>query len=238
MALSTDLLELVKALERAELNVVYLVDHLDDITKDDPPHATAEEQREAEDTMLKVRDIAKMVVDAKQEPTFTIPSATVEWVHSIIPDQCLDEHFTIEALARIVGVTERWKQLANLGFARPPATKTAGYVRQAVGCYLYGMYDASAVLCRAVLEFALREAFERKRPGVGQAADVNLDQLIAFSANAMIITRALEAKAQAIRKRGNGAIHAASCRPEEVLTQLLETRAILAHLYGEAIEQT
>jgi hypothetical protein len=235
MALSADLLELVKALDRADLNVRYLIGHLDDVIDLDPPYETHAEQREAEDTTIEIRQLAELVVQAKREATFRIAPSTIEMLREIVAERHLDEYFTIQALTTIPGVTTRWKKLADLGFAKSPGDRVARYIRQAVSCYLYGMYDAAAALCRTVLEFSLRE---RLGPVGALAAEVRseLGRLIDFCAASKVITAEVQQKAHRIRKRGNGAIHSESCDEPRALTQLLETQDVLVHLYGEATD--
>lgn len=211
MDLSQDLLELLKAPDRAELTVQYLVGHLDDVTEDDPPHDSPDAKQEADDTTIEIRQLAEYIVQAKQDPGFRIAPAAIDSLRELVPDRYLDEYFTVQALTSIPGVTARWKQLANLGFAMSPGAKTARYIRQAVSCYRYGMYDAAAVLCRTVLEFSLREALGRRLGKAGEATRTDLDDLITFCARSKVITPAMEDKAHRVRRYGNGAIHTESC---------------------------
>jgi hypothetical protein len=233
VALSADLLQLLEALDRSELTVKYLIGHLDDVIDDDPPYATPEEQREAEDTSIEIRKLAEMVVQAKQEPTFTMAPSVSEMMREFIADGHLNECFTIQALASIPAVTMRWKKLTDLGFAKAPGSKVAHYLRQAIDCYLYGIYDAAAALCRTVLEFALRERLGRVGT-LAQEARTELEPLIGFCAISNVLSSEAKERAHDIRRRGNGAIHTGTCDEETALRQLLQTRDVLAHLYGEA----
>jgi hypothetical protein len=233
VALSGDLLELLKTLDRAELDIQYLIGHLNDLIAIDPPHQTAEEQRDAEDTTIEIQELVKLVVRAKQEATFRISPSTIATLREFVSESHLDEYFTVQALTSIGGVTGRWTTLSHLGFAKSPGERVAASLRQAVGCYLYGMHDAAAVLCRTVLEFALRDRLGR----VGDQAEevrTDLENLIGFCARAKVISPEVRQYADRIRKLGNGAVHTGSCDEPRALRQLLDTREVLAHLYGEA----
>jgi len=234
MTLSAELLELLKALERSLMPVHYLVEHLDDIRVDDPPYKTPEDEREAEETTVKVQELVRMVVQAKQEPAYTMAPAVIEMLGELVEEPHLDEYFTVEALTNVPGTTARWAKLSNLGFAKSPGDKIARYLRQAVGCYLHGMYDASAVLCRAILEFALRERLGR----VGeQAAEAKTELRFLIDACATtwkVISGPVHQKAHAIRIRGNDSIHGGAADDAKALAQLLDTRDVLVELYGTA----
>lgn len=236
MALSAELLELLKALERSLMPVQYLVDHLDDIRADDPPYKSSAEEQEAEETTVKVQELVRMVVQAKQEPAYTMAPSVIQMLSELVKEPHLDEYFTVEALTNVPGITARWAKLSNLGFAKSPGDKIARYLRQAVSCYLYGMYDASAVLCRAVLEFALRE---RLGPIGEKAAEAKTELRFLIDACATkwrVISGLVQQKAHAIRNRGNGSIHSGSADDAKALAQLLDTRDVLVELYGAAKE--
>ena len=106
---------------RVRHHLLHLIRHLDDVFDDNPPYGTPEEQRGAEDTTIEIRQLAKLVVQAKQEATFRIAPSTIEMLREVIAEGHLDEYFTIQALISIPGVTTRWKKLADLGI-----TKRAG----------------------------------------------------------------------------------------------------------------
>lgn len=234
MALSTELLELLKVLDRSPVSVSYLIDHLGDMIADDPPHESSREQRDAEETTIEIQKLVELVVRAKQEPGFRVSSSTIAVLRTLISESHLDEYFTLQALTSIAGVTHRWQTLAHLGFANSPGKTVAGYLRQAVGCYLYGMYDAAAVLCRTALEFALRERLGSVGLMSGQIR-TELERLIEFCAKSRLLTPDIRGKADRVRKLGNGAIHTSSCGERKALGQLLDTREVLAHLYGEVV---
>jgi hypothetical protein len=232
MALSDDLLALVDALDRAELDVQYLLDVLDDIIADKPSGKASEEQNDEESTLIEIQQLVRLVVQAKQEASFKIAPSLIEMLREVIDGRHLDRYFTIQALTSIPGVTTRWTKLANLGFAKSPGDKVARYIQQAVGCYLYGMYDAAASLCRSVLEFSLRERLGST--GVLAAeARTELERLIDFCARSRVLTPDGQLKSHLIRRRGNGSIHGEGCDEPSALLQLLDTREVLVQVYGQ-----
>ncbi len=152
-------------------------------------------------------------------------------------DNRLDEYFTVLALASVTGTVRRWKKLHEVPVALLPSDIVRNSLRQATTCYLHRMYDASAVLCRATLEFALKERLGAL-DGNGKR---DLEDLIRFAqrteANGKpILSADLAAKAHDIRIRGNEAIHNAvhrgiSVTEPEALKLIGDTGRILTYLY-------
>jgi hypothetical protein len=80
----------------------------------------------------------------------------------------LDAAFAAEVLGKLPKMVDRAARLDELGLADVPQS-TRAYFYEAHRCYLYGFQVACAVLCRAILESALREVLD---------ADGTIDQQI------------------------------------------------------------
>ncbi len=116
-----------------------------------------------------------------------------------------------------------------------PDEKVTNYLRQATTCYLYGLPDAVAILCRATLQYALEEAFEL-REMLQNLREINgmayLEKLIDLAEHKGIITPELTTQAHDIRKVGNNSVHESSCSQTKARSTLQNTGEILMHIYG------
>lgn len=99
-------------------------------------------------------------------------------------------------------------------------------------CYLYGFRIACAALCRATVDFSLREVLRIAgyRGPLGEFSDV-----LQLSEAEMLLGD-LHGLADQIRKAGNDAVHDASkfeadYPPDKVQELLIATRKIIEHLY-------
>jgi hypothetical protein len=103
-------------------------------------------------------------------------------------------------------------------------------------CYLYGLPDAVAVLCRAVLQVALEDAFSKG--GDLSLAELGkkkperyVESLVIFSERARILTEALAIKAHRVRRIGGQAAHRGGTADPAALELIVYTREILQHIY-------
>jgi hypothetical protein len=104
-----------------------------------------------------MRPLLHQAVRSRLEPQLPNIDQVHGAVASDFPRRFLDDYFTVEMLASVPGVVKRWTRLEDIRVAlKPLDDNVARYMRQATTCYLYGLYEASSVLCRAVLEFTLR----------------------------------------------------------------------------------
>lgn len=141
---------------------------------------------------------------------------------AVVDAGLLDEFFTVEALRRVSESVDRWRRLREITVVLQPARKVTRYLRHATICYLVGLPDATAALCRSVLEFALKET-----ESLPLEEDVKLDTLIDS-----VLPDEVAKKAHRVRRRGNTALHRFSTDENEALVQLRETGEVLSHLYG------
>ncbi len=231
MARSQELLQLLRSLDQAEVGVQYLIEHLQDLMADYPPYQSDEERAEAEETRKDIRRLTEQFVKIKQEPIpLKFGDAGLKALEGFVDKELLDEYFTIRLLGSVRGIVSRWGRLKALRIVLLPGAKVTQYLSQAITCYLHGLYDAAVVLCRAVLEFALREKLGTL--GGVKPGSLELEHVIDFCRNARILSDELTGKAHRVRRVGNDAIHRTICSESEALAQIRETGEILESLYG------
>jgi hypothetical protein len=173
---------------------------------------------------------------AKQVPTRDIPAQGVQALVELSGDELLDEAFASLELQKIPGMVQRWKRLQVLEFVTIPPDRVTESLRQAIMCYLYGLPDAAAVLCRAVLQVVLEDAFSRR--GDLSLAELGkkkpekyIESLIVFSECARVLSEVLAVKAHRIRRMGGQAAHRGGIEERMALELIMDTREILQHVY-------
>lgn len=204
------------------------------------PASDADEERAAERRGRELmRALAKQRVATKLEPTLRGQKVlfegaewefTLEMLDRAIQDEELDECFTLDALSAVPGIVSRWKKLKELLVDLLPDNRVMGYLRQATTCYLYGLPDATAVLCRAAIEAALTDKLGSL--GGTLLADLKLAGLIDLAQKTSVLTTDMAGKAHRIRKVGRDAIHNVGCSEPEARVQIRETAEALQHIYG------
>jgi hypothetical protein len=118
---------------------------------------TEAERQEFDDFRRYLREMVARTVRQRQEPVVEASDWELELATEILREDLIDEFFTLKALTDVPSACERWGRLRPVLIALKPSPKVSAYVRQATHCYLNGQYDAAAVMCRAVLEFALKD---------------------------------------------------------------------------------
>lgn len=235
MTLSRDILHLLDIVDwPPEVPVQYLTDFYEN-------HAfpsgfsSAEERAESHEIRQLLSPSISRAAEARLEPNLE-PDDLLERLPASTRDERLDEYFTVKMLAQVSGFVRRLRHLRPVLVARHPSEKVTNYLRQASTCYLYGLPDAASVLCRAVLEFALKEALGAKLRVLGEdyRGSADLEDLIRFARGGKVLPEALADAADRVRNRGNASIHRVSADENEALVQIRETGEVLSHLYGRA----
>jgi hypothetical protein len=229
MALSQRILDLLNVVDwPPEISVDFLRDSYEQ--PDSWLHISSDEERaESREIRLVIQSLMSSKVGARLEPRL---DALSEWGEEIPVggiDNRLDEYFSVQLLASVVGVVRRWKTLGPLLVVSLPSGRVNAYMREATTWYLHGLFNAAAVLARAVLEFSLKE----KVGELGGAIPVESTmRFITSASGALGLSPTLAAKARNVWRVGGTAIHEASVREVEALRQIRETAEVLSHLYG------
>lgn len=160
----------------------------------------------------------------------------------------IEARYAREVVGKLRKIVRRASRLDKISPPRQPSGPLERYFQEAHDCYLYGFHVACVVLCRALLERALKESVDpngalekRTEQGyrkTGQRA-AYIDALTAEAERRKILTDDRPELAIRVRKAGNEAIHnfekferenreGVSKKAEEVL---LDTRKILEDLF-------
>ncbi len=235
MALSKDIIRLLSALVEAELTIDFAIDAVEQsylLFGERTPDNHKRYVKAAKEW----GDLTSAIADAKLRPMRELNQEVVQSLEEIVGDERLDDYFTTLALGEVPHVVARWKKLKTVPVALLPGERVTAYLRQASTCFLYGFPDAAAILCRAVLQFALEEAFATRGGMSLHLSKVDrkdyLEKLINFARTTKIVSPQLASKAHRIRKLANASIHQNPCGEPDALATIRETGEILAHIYG------
>jgi len=233
MAHSTEILSLLQLLDETGCSIQDCMDYVREGAESNTD-ISDEERAEGLKNIQRIRDAITSLVNAKRVPQRELSDEFIEKVLKIFGNEDLDEYFRILELKAIPGIVKRWKRLRALQVILLPGERVTDYVRQAATCYLYGLYNAAVILCRAVLQFALEEAFER-RGGLDLSragrADY-IESLINFALNTKVISAELGGQAHKIRRIGNDSVRKANCTASKALDAIGYTGRVLAGIYG------
>lgn len=236
MAFSQEILHLLDALAERKLDICFAIDAVEatDVFSGRPDSSEREERSRREDATRKLR---RVLADLKLRP---LRDPGEEALAELVDDEELDAHFTISALAEIPRIADRWRQLRAVGVNLFPEEKVTGYLRQAGTCYLYGLFDATAILSRALLQFALEEVLSTagglSLSGVDRGEYlrrlIDLAGKTRLSDTFRVLPAGLLHKAHNIREVGNRSAHEKSCSESAAFVAMRDTAEILSHLYG------
>lgn len=224
---SRDLLRLLDALDRAELQIDFAIQYLEDYVKLDPPNQTEEERREASETMASLRCLIRELVRMKEIPVEAgLSDQLVDLEEFPQGDELLNSEFSRRLLTLVPRAIKRWKLLNAPRLTLIPSERVSAYFKEAVGCYLHGFPVAATVLCRAVLEFAIAE-----RIGSLGGSSVGTNDLVTFARQAGILSAEVADRADGVRVRGNAAVHQTKVDDTKALGQIQDTSDVLRALY-------
>ncbi len=141
----------------------------------------------------------------------------------------LDDCLCCTLLERIPTMVSRALQLEPLaagGDARPSVNV---YLREGTRAYLFGLFNASVVLCRSALE----QALVHKVPEVLQAhsKEEHLKKLIRAAELSKVLQGDLLRLADEARRFANNVVHGQTCKEKEASDMLSKTRRVVTELY-------
>lgn len=153
-------------------------------------------------------------------------------------ESLLEQCLIINKLQCIKGMAERSLSLSPIELKTKPGRKIGSYYQQCINCYIEGLYDASAILARSVLQFSLEEMLRfRKIRYIYDSRKNNfglIKNLINLSYNADIISNELKEKADKVLDIGNKSTHKTQVNGSEALFQLEMLKDVLCGLYSSA----
>jgi hypothetical protein len=136
----------------------------------------------------------------------------------------LEQRYLAEMLGKLERVIGRACRLQKLDLDRIPRRDVRTYFEEAHRCYLYGFHVACAVMCRAILESALKETVDpRESPTVNKL-------------NRAGLPAPLPDWAKEVKKAGDWAIHnlkafESNYPPQQLEGILCKARKVVESLY-------
>ena len=145
------------------------------------------------------------------------------------------EVVALEMLEKLPGaVSGAWKIQSSLVKDLPSPT-ILERLEEAYQCFQYGLYQACLALCRAILEYSLKERLQELRiaPRLDyRRREGELEALIRQAEEEKILSPRLAQSAQEVHKMGNNVLHRRDAATSELCWSTLEkVRYILARLY-------
>jgi hypothetical protein len=130
---------------------------------------------------------------------------------------------------KLSGMIDRIEELDIVLVKESPTKMIIDRMKEAFECYIYGFFQASAVLCRAILEESLRDLAEKK---FGKRPSEQLTDLLKGLEKYKLISKELLEKGLDIRDVGNKSAHdPEGCSPKDALRSITNTRMLLEALY-------
>lgn len=149
-------------------------------------------------------------------------------------EQCL----VLNKLYSIRDMAERALLISPIELKTKPGKKIGSYYQQCINCYIEGLYDASSILARSVLQFSFEEVLRYKKIRyIHDSRKTNygiIKYLINISYDANIITNEVKIKSNKVLYIGNKSTHDKNIIFEEARLQLEMLRDVLCFLYSPA----
>jgi len=149
---------------------------------------------------------------------------------SILDDtDILEERLRTQFDNNIDNMVKRYRELRFLIFEEKPPKLIINRLKEAIKCYIQGYYQSCAIMCRAVLETAIKERFKSK---LTKIEDATLGALLEPARKFKILTNEEIQLAERIKDIGNTAAHDfKKCTSEESYESLDKTKILLNKLY-------
>ncbi len=175
-----------------------------------------------------------------------LTEARTQETSDILPDaqiDALDQRFTEEMIEKLEKAVSRASGLQKFELERIPERRVQIYFEEAHRCYLYGFKVASAVMCRAILESALKETIDPK--GELRPKERGESHILKMINKAKIYGRLsdpLPEWAAEVKDAGDSAVHDVEAFERDYPAGRLEAilckaRKVVESLYGPAVDQ-
>jgi hypothetical protein len=155
----------------------------------------------------------------------------------------LDQRYTEEIIEKLEKVVSRASGLQKFELGRIPNRRVQIYFEEAHRCYLYGFKVACVVMCRAILESALKETIDPK--GELRPKERRESHILKMINKAKIYGRLCDPLPQwaaEVKDAGDSAVHDVEAfetdyPAERVEDILCKARKVVESLYGPPVHQ-
>jgi len=129
-------------------------------------------------------------------------------------------------------IINRFKKLRKSFIKTKPSNKVKDILAEATKCYLYGFNQATVALCRAALDYSLKENLCKK-----EDEEHKLSDLIKEAKRKGILSREMKGKAWDVKDIGNRVMHAQPYK-FDALEIINDTKEVLEDIFNKGIQTT
>jgi hypothetical protein len=139
----------------------------------------------------------------------------------------IDDYFARRQIDDIPQIVQRVMKFDPVVVSRVPTGSVNVYLREAVRCYIHGLYQGAVTLARAALEQGLRE----RVPFAAQNR-WTLGELIDAAARFNVLKPMHLQMATDVQRSGNAVLHQQPCAVDGASETLTKARLVLEELFG------
>lgn len=124
---------------------------------------------------------------------------------------------------------QRYKDLNIFFLNAKPRKLVLNRLKEAFECYVHGYFQGCAVLCRTVLETAIKE---KLRPKVEKIPKIPMGPLLKMALKLNIVSKDEYEKGLKVKTVGDNSIHSSTrCSAKEAFESLCNTKFLLSEIY-------
>ena len=216
------------------LDIDFIIENLKDAAEFDD--STKEEKAEWHETHVLFSELMNKYLESIKTPNPFSTKLLCEMVRIITSSKgsmALEQYLIMKKINEVPGIASRAFYIKPLDVSNKPNYKIINYYEQCINCYINGLFDASAVLARSVLQYSLEEKLAKhKIVNISGVTTKNyVESLIEISITNNILTDAIADKAHKVRKKGNIASHKRSISEHEAKLQIDLLGEVLESIY-------
>jgi hypothetical protein len=141
----------------------------------------------------------------------------------------LEERLSAQFNKNLDGIVKRYSNLPLFFVEEKPSKLVLNRLKEAINCYVQGLYQSCAIMCRAVFETAIREKIKNE---TGTVRDVTLGKLLSDARRFGVLTEEDYKTGLELKDIGDTAVHAPRrCSVEEAYKSLEITKNLLNKLH-------
>jgi len=223
----------------------YLLDQLEDFCKfvDEEEQKDSEMTDEDREAVKFVLGLCRLMVEGKTqwlEPRHLNMRQTLEDFEAVFDkfEDEVDRLLTRRALEEVNVMARRLRGVPSIFLVRYPPAQVRNCLREATRCYLYGLFQASAVLSRVTLERALEDRLRARGANVlpmsvqaHRRKDSVILNLLDRAREERVIGGEDFERLNKVREIGNNAAHGRPVEGSDARSALANLRGVLERIY-------
>ncbi len=144
----------------------------------------------------------------------------------------IDLILTRHLLAQIDEMSSRLRETPSILLKKTPPGEWRTYLMEATRCYLYGLFQACAILSRAALHAALLARLEARGQRIVPATKEEFAHVIRLASEVGILKPEDIPKANQVRESGGNAAHGQTVSQGQAKASLVKVRQLMERLYA------